>query len=111
MYGFVLESSDWALSEVAIWRGALREDEMSAVSKHLMEMLTVGSSALYSQTLNVSCDNIDGANNNIAPYVSNLGCRYRSSQTRSTCDASMYGASRVCLCAAPCLEDYYGSGS
>ena len=101
--------TDWALSEVAIWRGALRAEEMRAVSSHFMQKLSAGSSAPYNHTLNVSCNSMDVANNNIAPYVSDLGCSFRSQDTETTCDAKLYGASRVCVCSAPCLENFYGS--
>ncbi|EKX32641.1 hypothetical protein GUITHDRAFT_121197 [Guillardia theta CCMP2712] len=66
--GYVM-ASDWALSELAIWRGALRAEEIRAVSEHsgLMQKLSAGSSAVYNEPLNVSCDNFDVANNTIAP--------------------------------------------
>ncbi|EKX50295.1 hypothetical protein GUITHDRAFT_104106 [Guillardia theta CCMP2712] len=107
-YGYFLESSDWALSEVAIWRGALRADEMRAVSSHFMQKLSAGSSAPYNHTLNVSCGTSTAAINTMSPYVSDLGCFFRSQVYQSTCDASMFGASRVCVCSAPCLENFYG---
>ncbi|EKX43308.1 hypothetical protein GUITHDRAFT_110724 [Guillardia theta CCMP2712] len=107
--GYFLDTSDWALSEVAIWRGVLRADEIRAVSDHLLRMLSDGSSVRYNQTLNVSCSIVGSAVNKIAPYVSSDGgCYFSSPIYQSTCDASLSTASRVCLCAAPCLEDFYG---
>eukprot|EP00960_Hanusia_phi_P067465 766638-Hanusia_phi.AAC.3 len=103
-----LRYSDWALSEVAIWSGALREEEMKAVSDHFMKKLSDGSGAVYNQTLNVACSLLDVANNQIAPYVAAEGCFFRSSQTKSSCDASFHGTSRLCVCSAPCLENFYG---
>ncbi|EKX38135.1 hypothetical protein GUITHDRAFT_115688 [Guillardia theta CCMP2712] len=105
---FFLESSDWALSEVAIWQGALREDELRAVSSHLMHMLSDGSDVLYNQTLNVSCDKVFPALNGFAPFVSASECFFPAKGYHSTCDASFNGASRVCVCSAPCLENFYG---
>ncbi|EKX50330.1 hypothetical protein GUITHDRAFT_135475 [Guillardia theta CCMP2712] len=93
-YGYFLESSDWALSEVAIWRGALRADELRAVSSHFMQKLSAGSSAPYNHTLNVSCGSSTAAMNKMSPYVSDLGCFFSSQVYQSTCDASMFGASR-----------------
>eukprot|EP00960_Hanusia_phi_P076239 768535-Hanusia_phi.AAC.4 len=78
-------------------RGALRADEIRAVLDHFMQKLSAGSGAVYNQTLNATCDIVDDVDNNGPTFqtlvASSLLLSFLSSQTVSSCDASLYGTS------------------